>query len=118
LSQHVLLAFNLDIPVVENLYTNVLELIKRDMSGMPDQKEFGESNRSKNICSTPMCVAGSIVWLAGSQGYRLTDEFGFETAAGLIHKKSRPDAPMPRFDAYPNEWALAFIEARAAEEQK
>jgi hypothetical protein len=55
--------------------------------------------------------------LAGAAGYALKEHVGgFAEAAALIHAKSRPDARRPRYDRYPNEWALAYIEERAAEE--
>jgi hypothetical protein len=105
------------IPKVENLYTNILRVIKEEMGGKPDQSTFGERNEGKSHCGSPMCIGGTTVWLAGNKGYKLAKEIGFGSAAALIHKMSRPDAPVPRYDSYPNDWALAFVEARAEEEK-
>ena len=64
-----------------------------------------------------MCVAGHTVHMAGEPGYQLAKRLGFALAATLIHRASRPDVPAPRYDVYPDEWALAYIEARAEEEK-
>ena len=66
-----------------------------------------------------MCTAGHLVNLAGEAGYKLKDKCGgFAEAARLIHIKSRPDAPPQNFGAIPQEFAMAYIEERAAEETK
>jgi hypothetical protein len=65
-----------------------------------------------------MCIAGHTVNLAGKKGYELAKTFGFSGAATLIHGVSRPDVSAPRYDAYPSEWALAYIRERAEEERK
>jgi hypothetical protein len=109
-----------NVPFVEKLYTKILATVEKEKEngGMLDQSDFGQSNQGLNVCGTPMCIGGTTVWLAGEAGYKLADEFGYATAAALIHRKSRPDTPTPRYDNYPNSWALAFIQARAKEEQE
>jgi hypothetical protein len=110
-------ALNLDqVPMVENLYTRILKQIKSE-SLVLDQSTFGEGNRGQSVCGSPMCVGGTTVWLAGDEGYKLSDKVGFALAAHLIHRKSRPDVAPPRYDVYPNAWALAYIQERAAEEK-
>ncbi len=99
------------IPVLPNLYSRILADIEESKRKL-NQATFGPD------CDTPMCIAGHTVNLAGAEGYKLKDLFGFSTAARLIHFASRPDVAPPRYDSYANEWALAYIEARAAEEKK
>ena len=85
------------------------------------QSTFGELDAPATegtLCNTPMCVGGHTVNLAGAEGYALANAFGFETAAALIHRASRPDVACPRYDACPDEWMMAYIEERAAEEVK
>jgi hypothetical protein len=85
-----------------------------------DQSTFGPEKEgpvpAANLGDSPMCVAGHTVNLAGAEGWKLKNQVGFSTAARLIHQASRPDTGAPRYDSYPNEWALAYIEARAREE--
>lgn len=40
-----------------------------------------------------------------------------EWAASLIHMKSRPDVPPQNFGSIPQDFAMAYIEQRAKEEQ-
>ena len=103
------------IPKVENLYSRMLDDINADKRKL-DQKTFCPYEAETNICDSPMCIAGHTVNLAGADGYKLKKAFGFAGAARLIHNMSRPDVGEPRYDNYPSEWALAYIEARAAEE--
>jgi len=63
-----------------------------------------------------MCNSGHTVNFAGEEGYKLADRLGFPLAAALIHNASRPDVSRPRYDSYPDEWAMAYIAARAKEE--
>ena len=107
------------IPKVKSLYSAMLADIQKS-ARLLDQKTFGPDNgpAEDNVCKTPMCIAGHTVSLAGTAGYDLCKRLGFAGAATLIHRMSRPDAPLPRYDSYPNEWALAYIEARAAEESQ
>ena len=105
------------IPQVENLYTGILKQIKSEALTL-DQSTFGESNRGQSVCGSPMCIGGTTVWLAGDAGYELADRIGFALAAYLIHNKSRPNTPAPRYDVYPNKWALAYVEERAKEEKE
>ena len=64
----------------------------------------------KNVCNR-QCVAGHTVNLAGRAGYDLCKRVGFAAAAALIHAVSRPDVAAPRYDLYPSEWALAYIQS-------
>jgi hypothetical protein len=68
-------------------------------------------------CETTHCLAGWTVHLAGKKGYALENRVGWQVAATLIHRKSRPDAPLPFYLAS-HEAATAYIKARAAEEKK
>lgn len=105
------------IPVIENPYSCLLGDIKKKKRIL-DQSTFGpREDPEKNLCKTPMCVAGNLVNLVGAVGYEMANRYGFETAASLIHIKIRPDAPLPNFNAVPNEWTMAYIEARAEEEK-
>jgi hypothetical protein len=105
------------IPTIPNLYSLMLAAIK-DEQRVLDQSTFGpESDPGTNLCDSPMCIAGHTVNLAGAEGYKLKNVFGFAGAARLIHNASRPDVGAPRYDVYPSEWALAYISERAAEEK-
>jgi hypothetical protein len=103
------------VPKVDRLYSGILASVQAD--GLLDQSTFGPEEYF-TVCSTPMCIAGWTVHAAGPKGHQLKARYGFATAAALIHAKSRPDVSRPRYDDYPNEWALAYIETRAAEESK
>ena len=106
---------DLAVPKVERLYSSMaadLAAKKRVLQ----QSTFGPHDPGANVCDTPMCIAGHTVHLAGEAGYTLMRRLGFAGAAALIHHASRPDVSAPRYDSYPDEWALAYIEARAAEE--
>ena len=101
---------------VEGLYSRILADINATKRIL-DQNTFGPDGGPKaNLCDTPMCIAGHTVNLAGEAGYKLSESLGFAGAARLIHLLSRPDVAEPRYDSCPNEWALAYIEARAAED--
>jgi hypothetical protein len=106
------------VPAVDRLYTQILKGISEERRVL-DQSTFGPDSESEaSVCNTPMCIAGHTVNVAGSAGYELLESMrgDFGATAALIHAKSRPEAPRPRYDSYPNDWALAFIEERAAEE--
>ena len=104
------------VPVVKSLYSQIYRDIQSELRSV-DQSTFGpDSDPGENLCKTPMCIAGHTVNLAGSDGYALAAKVGFATAAALIHRASCPDAPMPRYDSYPNAWAMAYIEERASTE--
>ena len=107
------------IPEVKNPYSRMLADIEagkrchqQNTSGPDDAKP------DMDICGTPMCTAGHLVNMAGPDGYALKDRLGYAGAATLIHMASRPDVPPQNFGNIPQEWALAYIEARAAEEVK
>ncbi len=105
---------------IANPYSQILSDIKAGKR-KHDQKTFGPESimpSEGNLCRTPMCIAGHLVNLAGEEGWKLKERFGFTGAAFIIHSQSRPDVSAPRFDTYPNEWAMAYIEERAKEEKK
>ncbi len=105
-----------EIPTVSKLYSKLL-LDLTETKRTLGQSTFGpDVVASDEICNTPMCIASHIVSLAGEAGYKLKTRLGLLATAALIHALSRPDAPLARFDVYPSEWALAYIEKRAAEE--
>jgi hypothetical protein len=103
------------VPLVDGLYSGILADIQAEKRTIK-QSTFGPDTEPINICTTPMCIGGHTVNRAGHAGYALKNKYGWEQAAAMIHTKSRPGAPLPRYDSYPNEWALAYIEERAAEE--
>ena len=106
------------VPKVDKLYSRILDDIEHKKRKL-DQSTFGPNcNPETNLCKTPMCIAGHTVNLAGDAGYALKDRFSFEIAAHLIHRASCPDFPEPRYDSYPNEWALSYIREIAAIEGK
>ncbi len=105
------------IPVLEKPYSHLLSDIKAKKR-THDQKTYGpEAQPSDNICGAHMCTAGHLVNMAGKIGYALKDKYGWQGAANLIHAKSRPDVPPQNFGTIPQEWAMAYIEERAAEEE-
>ena len=107
-----------EIPVLVNPYTEILADIQAKRR-LFDQSTFGpDCDPKQNLCGTPMCTAGHLVNKAGDVGYKLVSKYGgnFPMVAGWIHAKARPDVPPQNFDNIPNEWALAYIEQRAAEE--
>jgi hypothetical protein len=107
----------LKIPEVKNPYLRMLADIEAGKR-CHQQSTFGPDDAypDMNICGTPMCTAGHLVNMAGPDGYALKDRLGYAGAATLIHMKSRPDVPPQNFGNIPQKWALAYIEARAAEE--
>lgn len=72
--------------------------------------------RSWHTCETTHCIGGWTTTLA-PKGKEFESKFSLPLAAELILRVSRPDAPLPNFTAN-DEAAMAFIEARAAEEAK
>jgi len=107
------------VPKVANLYSVMLEEINSEKRKL-DQSTFGPESGPvavASLCDSPMCIAGHTINLAGAEGWKLKREVGWSMAALLIHRASRPDVGAPRYDSYPNEWALAYIEARAKEEK-
>ena len=95
-----------DVPVLKNPYTQILESVTK-----AGRLEMG----TWHTCETTHCIGGWTCFLApgGRKFEALFSSPG--DAAALILRKSRPDAPLPNFMAS-NEAAMAFIEARAAEE--
>ncbi len=102
------------IPLVEKPYTKILAGIKaREL--IHKQSTFGPDERvaEENICNTPMCTAGALVYLGGDKGWELKKKYQWRIAAGLIHYKAHPTLPAQNFDSIPQEWAMAYIERMA-----
>ena len=96
------------VPRLDNPYTQILKAIQSDDCEL--------KMSSWHSCKTVHCLGGWTVHLCGKAGYEAEEAFGgTPQAASLILLKSRPDAPLPNLYAS-NEAAMAFIEARAAEE--
>ena len=107
-----------EIPKLDKPYSRLLDDIKAEKR-IHNQSDFGPGCDPKtNLCKTPMCTAGHLVNMAGEIGYRLKEKYGWQDAAALIHYKSRPEVPPQNFGAIPQEFAMAYIEERAAEEEK
>ena len=96
------------VPVIDKPYTAILASIEQPGCSI----EMG----NWHTCETTHCVGGWTVHKAGKAGYALEKRLGdTAAAAACILRKSRPDAPLPNFYAS-NKAALAFIRARAKEE--
>ncbi|MDE1971481.1 MAG: hypothetical protein KGI50_07960 [Patescibacteria group bacterium] len=105
-----------EIPVLEKPYTRLLSEIESG-ARKHNQSTFGpDCDPKKNLCGTPMCTAGHLVNMAGDIGYKLKDKYGWNIAATMIHRKSRPDVPPQNFGTIPQEFAMAYIRERAKEE--
>ena len=106
------------IPILEKPYSLLLADIESQRR-IHSQKDWGpDYDPARNLCKTEMCTAGHLVNMAGEVGYKLQKKYGWEIAATLIHRKSRPDVPPQNFGAIPQELAMAYIRERAAEEEK
>lgn len=106
------------IPLIEKPYTKMHQAIL-NKSIVHNQYTFGDHWRVDNgdhVCNTPMCTAGNLVAMGGKDGWALREEFGFATAAALIHFKAHPDYPLQDFGAIPQKCALAYIEEMAERE--
>jgi hypothetical protein len=104
------------IPIIPKLYSTLLADIQAKRR-IHKQSTFGpDCDPKENICGTPMCTAGHLVNMAGEVGYKLKSKYDWRGAARLIHMKNRPDAPAQNFGYIPQEFAMAYIEERAAEE--
>ena len=94
------------VPVLKNPYTAVRDAIKKEGCAL--------NMKTWHTCETTHCLGGWIVTLAKATALEKT--FDTEGAARLILRNSRPEAPLPNFYAS-DDAAMAFIEARAAEEK-
>jgi hypothetical protein len=105
------------IPKLENPYTTMLAQIKAG-NRIHNQRTFGPHDAPPvNICNTPMCTAGHLVSMAGVEGWKLKEQFGFAGAATLLHYEAHPDWPCQNFGVIPQEWAMGLIEHYAALEE-
>ena len=95
-------------PKLHQLYTKLNDDLIRKRRQF-NQSTFGGESKEKNICETPMCIAGHLVSLAGEDGWKLKLKFGYADAAALIHAASHPNIPCPSFGSYSDELALGFI---------
>ena len=93
-----------NVPILEKPYTKILEAI--NVGGLEME--------TWHTCKTTHCVGGWTVTLAPG-GKEFEAKWQTANAARMILSASRPGAPLPNFTAS-NEAAMAFIEARAAEE--
>ena len=106
-----------DVPVLVKPYSTMLARIEAGQI-LHMQSTFGpDCDPKTNLCKTPMCTAGHLVNMAGKIGYELKRKYGWEIAAAIIHRKSRPDVPPQNFGGIPQEMAMAYIRERAAEEK-
>jgi hypothetical protein len=106
------------IPKLEKPYSTLLKEIK-DKKRIHNQSTFGpEYDPKENVCGTQMCTAGHIVNMAGTRGYQLQKEFGWEKAASVIHMKAHPDAPTQNFGSIDQADAIAYIEVMAEFENR
>lgn len=106
------------IPEEKHLYSKILEGINSEDRKI-DQSNYGPTNdHGKNLCNTPICIGGHTVNVCGKKGYSLLEFLGndFALTAKIIHQHNFPEIPIPRYDNYPNEWALAYIKDRAKRE--
>ncbi len=94
-----------NVPTLEKPYTKILAAVKGGQQ---------LNMRSWHTCETTHCIGGWTTTLT-PKGKELEMKFGLPLAAELILRASRPGAPLPNFTAS-DEAAMAFIEARAAEE--
>ena len=97
-----------NVPILKNPYTSILAAIQR--GGKIEMSTW-------HSCETTHCLGGWTVTLApgGIEFEKRLNNTAI--AAEEILRASRPDAPLPYFYAS-NEAAMAFIEARAAEEKE
>ena len=94
------------VPILKNPYTKILAAVT----------SIGKLEMSNwHTCETTHCLGGWTCFLSpgGKEFEKLFCSTG--DAAAQILRASRPDAPLPNFTAS-NEAAMAFLEARAAEE--
>ena len=99
---------NEEVPVLDKPYTKILAAITSQGCAL--------KMSTWHSCKTTHCIGGWTVHLAGKDGYEAEKKYGgTPQAASLILLKSRPAAPLPNFYAS-DAAAMAFIEARAAEE--
>ncbi len=106
------------VPLVNHPYSRMLAGIQ-DKKRIHKQSTWGDLNGPEddtNICGSPMCTAGHLVQMGGAAGWALRLQYGWATAASLIHAKAHPDVPPQNFRAIPQDWALAYIETMAERE--
>lgn len=106
------------IPKLDKPYTRLLADIKAKRRIHNQHQAGPDYDPGTNLCNTQMCTAGHLINMAGEIGYKLQYKYGWKGAARLIHMKSRPDVPPQNFGGIPQEFAMAYIEERAAEEQR
>jgi hypothetical protein len=94
------------VPILEKPYTKILEAIQGQ--GKLEMSTW-------HTCDTTHCIGGwTCVLTPGGRKFEALFSSPGDAAAQIL-RVSRPDAPLPNFMAS-NEAAMAFIEARAAEE--
>jgi ribosomal protein L13E len=108
------------IPILEKPYTTLLTEINENKRNYK-QSTFGDINtfeQAKNICNSPMCIAGHLVNMAGKVGYDLRKKYDWFNAATLIHFKAHPDQPVFNFNLTDNSIGMAYLEVMAERENK
>lgn len=108
------------VPLLHKPYPTLLKDIQ-EKKRIHDQSTFGEIEEfdpEANVCGTNMCTAGHLVNMAGEPGYKLKDQYGWATAAAIIHQKAHPNIPHQNFSSIPQDWAIAYIEEMAKIENK
>ncbi|TDO68854.1 hypothetical protein EV143_11838, partial [Flavobacterium chryseum] len=106
------------IPKLDKPYTKMLNGIKNkelihQQSTFGPLEEYNYYDPEFNVCGTPMCTAGHLVYMAGEVGFKLLKDYGFVGAATFIHRKTHPDFPVQNFGSIPQSWALSYIEFMA-----
>ena len=104
------------VPKLIKPYTTLLAEIRAGQR-THNQSTWGpEKTPPKTVCGTAMCTVGHLVNMAGDAGWTLKKQFGFATAASLIHLEAHPDWPCQDFGSIPQDWAMAYIETMAERE--
>ncbi|MGL6296398.1 MAG: hypothetical protein ACRC3K_08340 [Plesiomonas sp.] len=109
-----------DIPKLENPYSNILSDIS-DKKRTYSQSKWGtitDFDADLNICETEMCIAEHLVNMCGKIGYDLQRKFGWSTAAGLIHLRTFPDAPIFDYNITSNDAGLSYMKMMSCFENR
>jgi hypothetical protein len=106
-----------EVPKLVKPYTTILAGIEAGERVL-NQSTFGEKTLEKHVCGTPMCIAGSLVQLAGAKGWELKTELGWGGAATLLHYEAHPDLPHANFGNVGNEVSMIYLRLMAKLEAK
>ena len=102
-------------PKIEKPYTTLLSDInnKKRNYRQSDWGDIKDFDPNRNICNSPMCIAGHLVNIMGKWGYELLVEKcngSFYQAATIIHNELHPDFPAFIFTITDQDTGLAYIE--------